>query len=190
MGVRRDTVTRYSREASDPARAAHDELGTQLSPAGAYPIVPGGADSPNYTIENVSGVLVGNSRRVRALSVSIQRVHLARTKKTTGVIVLQFSGALNAGNAQNIGNYSLASSPITRRQHTRAVALSQATYNPAYNTVRLVTHGPLVLNPTQRLTLFAAGLLDASNLALDGNHDGLPGGNCVVTISMSGATIA
>ena len=163
---------------------------TPLSPAGAYPIVAGGASSPNYAINYASGVLVVTPAPVRVLSVSIQAVRLGKTKKTTQVIVLQFSGALNAGDAQSIGNYSLATIPSNKKQKSKAVALSQATYNPANNTVRLVTRSPLVLNPPLKLTIYAAGLLDTLGRPLDGNHDGQPGGNCVVTLSKKGATIA
>ena len=58
------------------------------------------------------------------------------------------------------------------------------------NTVTLVTRSALVLNPPLKLTINAAGLLDSLGRPLDGNHDGQPGGNCVVTLSKSGASIA
>jgi hypothetical protein len=154
---------------------------TTHSPAGAYPIVAGGASSPNYAIRYANGVLVINPAPVRVLSVSVQAVRL---------IVLHFSGALNAGDAQSIGNYTLATIPSNKTQKSTAVALSQATYNPVNNTVTLVTRSALVLNPPLKLTINAAGLLDSLGRPLDGNHDGQPEGNCVVTLSKSGATIA
>ncbi len=163
---------------------------TAISPAGAYPIVPGGASSPNYAIAYASGVLVVTPAPVRVVSVSIQAVRLGKTKKTTQVIVIQFSGALDPGDAQSLGNYSLATIPSNKKQKSKAVALSQATYNPANNTVRLVTRSALVLNPPLKLTLLAAGLLDSLGRLLDGDDNGQPGGNSVVTLSKGGATIA
>ncbi len=163
---------------------------TSLSPADAYPIVPAGAISPNYAITYLNGVLVVTPAPVRVLSVSIQAVRLAKTKKTTKVIVIQFSGALNAADAQNVGNYGLATIPTNKKQKSKAVALSQATYNPVNNTVTLVTRSALVLNPPLKLTINAAGLLDSLGRPLDGDDNGQPGGNCVVTLSKSGATIA
>ena len=74
---------------------------TPLSPPGSYPIVAGGASSPNYAINYASGVLVVTPAPVEVLSVSIQAIRLGKSKHTTGVIVLQFSGALNAGSAQS-----------------------------------------------------------------------------------------
>ena len=155
---------------------------TPLSPAATYPIVVGGASSPNYAINYASGVLVVTPAPVRVLKVSIQAVRLGKTKKTTQVIVLQFTGALNAGNAQRIGNCSLATIPSNKKQKSKAVALSQATYNPANNTVRLVTRRPLVLNPPLKLTVYTARVLDTLGRPLDGDDDGAPGGNFVGTL--------
>jgi MBG domain (YGX type) len=164
-----------------PARLATQPTITtpaiSLSPAGAYPIVAGGASAQNYAINYASGVLIVTPAPVRVLSVSIQAVRLGKTKKTTQVIVLQFSGALNAGNAQSIGDYSLATIPSSKKQKSKPVALSQATYNTGNNTVRLVTRKPLVLNPPLKLTIDSAGLLDSLGRPLDGDHDGQAGGN-------------
>ncbi len=155
---------------------------TPFNPGGAYPIVANGASSPNYAINYVSGVLVVTPAPVRVLSVSFQAVRLGKIKKTTQVIVLQFSGSLNAGSAQNIGTYSLVTIPATKKQKSKPVPLSQAIYNPANNTVRLVTRKPLVLNPPLKLTINATGLLDSLNRPLDGDLDGWPGGTFVATL--------
>ena len=66
--------------------------------------------------------------------------------------------------------------------------MSQATYNPANNTVRLVTRKPLVLNPPLKLTINAAGLLDTLGRPLDGDHDGQPGGNFAASLRKNGVT--
>jgi len=158
---------------------------TPLSPAGTYPIVAGGASSPNYAINHASGVLVVTPAPVRVLSVSIQAIRLGKSKKTTQVIVLQFSKALNAVGDQGIGSYSLATIPSGKKQRSKAVALSRATYNPANNTVRLVTRRPLVLNPPLKLTINAARLFDTLGRPLDGDGDGQPGGNFVATLRRS-----
>ena len=156
---------------------------TPVSSAGAYPIVAGGASSPDYAINYASGVLVITPAPMRVLGVSIQSIRLGKTKKTTQVIVIQFSGSLNAGDAQNAGDYSVATISSNKKQKSKAVALSQANYNPANNTVRLVTRKPLVLNPSLKVTFNAAALLNAPAAPLDGNHDGQSGGNCVFTLS-------
>ena len=53
--------------------------------------------------------------------------------------------------------------------------------NAANNTVRLVTRKPLVLNPSVKMSIDAARLLDTLGRSLDGNHDGQPGGNFSAT---------
>jgi hypothetical protein len=73
---------------------------TSLSPAGAYPIAVGGASSPNYAINYGDGVLVVAPAPVRVSSVAFQKMRLGKSRKTTRVIVLQFSGALNTGDAR------------------------------------------------------------------------------------------
>jgi hypothetical protein len=163
---------------------------TSLSPAGTYPIVAGGASSLNYAINYAGGVLVVTPAPVRVLSVSIQAVRLGKTKKTTQVIVLQFSGSLNAGNAQNLGTYSLSTIPSNKKQKSKAVPVSQATYSPANNTVRLVTRSPLALSPPLKLTIGAARLFDDLGRPLDGDHDGQLGGSFLATLSKGRIAVA
>jgi hypothetical protein len=152
-----------------------------FSPAGSYPIVAGGASARNYAINYSSGVLVVTPAPVRVLSVSIQAIRLG--KKKTQVIVLQFSEPLNAGAARVLGDYSLATIPGSKKQRSKPVALSEATYDPANNTVRLVTRKALVLTPPLRLTINAAGLLDSLGRPMDGDRDGLPGGNFTASLT-------
>jgi hypothetical protein len=149
-----------------------------LSPAGTYPIVAGGASSPNYAINYANGLLFVAPAPVRVLRVSIQAVRLGKTKKTTQVIVLQFSGALNPACAQRISNYRLTTIPANKRQKSQSVSLSQAQYNAATNTVTLITRKPLVLNPPLKLTLSAGSLLDFYGHPLTGN--------CMATLSKGG----
>jgi hypothetical protein len=56
--------------------------------------------------------------------------------------------------------------PANKRQKSQAVALSQAQYNAATNTVTLFTRKPIVLNPSLKLTY---NLLDADNHSVSGS---------------------
>jgi hypothetical protein len=98
------------------------------------------------------------------------------------VIVLQFSESLNSVDAQLINTYNIVTVPQTKKQRSRSVAISRATYNATALTVTLATQKKLVLNPPLKLTISAAALLDALNRPLDGNNSGLPGANYVATI--------
>jgi hypothetical protein len=153
---------------------------TSRSPAGTYPIVVGGASSPNYAINYANGILVVTPAPVKVLKISIQAIRLGNSTKTTQVIVVQFSGAMNPADAQSISNYTLTTIPTSKSQKSQSVALSQAQYNAKTNTVTLITRKPLVLNPPIRLTLNAARLHDRYGRPLTGKS--------VATLSKSGVT--
>ena len=145
---------------------------TSRSPAGVYPILVAGACAHNYTITQVNGLLTVAATPVNVDKVSIQTIHLGRLglcKKTAKVIVVQFSGALNGLSAQNLNCYSLVTVP-SGKQKSKVVALSQAAYNPANNTVRLTTRKPLVLKPSLKLTVNGQGVFDSLDRPLGGNY--------------------
>jgi RHS repeat-associated protein len=129
---------------------------------------------------------------VTVLKVSIQKETVKKHKKET-VIVLQFSGALNASDAQNRLLFSLAPETVTKKHVIKLgkpVAPASAVFNASTNTVTLTPKKALVLNPPEQLTIISSGLLDTLGRALDGNDDGLPGGNFVATLSKQGITTA
>ena len=103
---------------------------------------------------------------MKVLKVSTEAVRLRKTKKTKQVIVLKFTGSLNVGTAQNIRDYSLTTKPANKRQKSRVIALSQAQYNAATNTVTVITRKPLVHNPSLKLTY---NLLDAYHHSVSGS---------------------
>ena len=126
---------------------------------------------------------------VTVLHVSLQKETVKKKKVT--VIVIQFSGALTASDAQNRLLYSLA--PETTKKHViklgKAVAPASAIFSSSKNTVTLTPKKALVLNPPQQLKINLARLLDAQGRQLDGNSDGIPGGNFVATLSKQGITL-
>jgi len=163
---------------------------TSASPAGTYPIVVTGASSPNYAIRFVNGTLTVTVTTAPATveAVSIQKVKKGK-HRTSQVIVLQFSEALNSADAQMINSYNLVTVPIKKKQHSKSVAIALASYNASRYTVTLTTRKKLVLNPPLKLTIIAVALLDAFNRPLDGNDSGLPGANYVATISKGHVTV-
>ena len=117
----------------------------------------------------------------------LERVGLMNVRtgknKTTEVIELHFSEALNAGNAQNTSDFSLVTIPKKKKQRSAPVALAGASYNAANFTVILTPRKRLVLNPPIRLTVVATSLLDAEDRPLDA------GVNIVAVLSPNGARI-
>jgi hypothetical protein len=159
---------------------------TSASPAGSYPITVSGAASPNYKITYTDGTLTVTPVPVppaTVQSISIQKIKTGK-RKTTQVIVLQFNEALNAGDAQNLGAYGLATVVKSKKQKSKPVALSQATYNATAFTVTLTPRKPLVLSPALQLTVKAAGLRDALGRPLNN------GANVMAILSKGGATVS
>ena len=101
--------------------------------------------------------------------------------KMTPAIVLQFSGALRAADAQYLGDYSLATMAKSKKQRSKPVPLSQARYNAAAHTVTLFTRKPLVMSKPLQLTVKVGKLLDSQGLTLAG------GTNVVTILSKTGA---
>jgi hypothetical protein len=161
---------------------------TPSSAPGNYPITVGGASSPNYSITYAPATLTVTLPLANVENVSIQNIKLSRHKSVKG-IVLQFNEALDAATAQKINSYSLATMPKNKRQKSKPVALSKATYDASTFTVTLFTKKALALNPPLSLTVKAASVLDSLGRELDGNDSGQPGGNFTAILSKAGVTV-
>jgi hypothetical protein len=122
----------------------------------------------------------GGSAPTAVESASIEKVKTGKHAKTEA-IVLQFTEALNAADAQNIANFGLVTLPRSKKQKSKPYALKTASYNPATDRVTLTTRKALVFSSPLELTVKAAGLLDAQGNPLDG------GANEVLMLSKSGA---
>jgi hypothetical protein len=103
-------------------------------------------------------------------------------KVKTSQIVIQFSGAVNAGTAVNVANYELEVVQRSRHHPKKLVALAQATYDSAKHTVTLRPRQALASNESYHLRIVAGGLLDSQGSSLDGNRDGRPGGDFGATL--------
>ncbi len=96
--------------------------------------------------------------------------------------VLTFDEALDAVRATNLANYRL-----TTPNGRRAFAFNAATYDAATRTVALRLARPLRLRALYRLTVRGSdgGLIDAAGNAMDGDGDGLPGGDLAIRFDRS-----
>ncbi len=170
---------------------------TAGSPAGTYPITVGGASSSNYQITYVAGTLTITPATVSPTPTPtpsptsppamLERVSIQKVKsgkhKTTSVIVLQFSEALNAGDAQALGAYGLATVAKSKKQKSKPVALAGATYNASTFAVTLTPRKALAAGAAMELTVHAASLLDATGRPLDN------GVNATAVLSKGGGMI-
>ncbi|MFI5460129.1 MAG: RHS repeat-associated core domain-containing protein [Isosphaerales bacterium] len=132
---------------------------------------------------------------VESLQVEKIKVGKGKKAKKETVLVLQFSGALNAGAADNANAYELApvitvkatgkgkhKKPPTTKLGT-PVKLASAVYTAANNEVTLTPRGTLNLTKPEELIVKAALVTDTLGRPIDGNDDGQPGGDFVATIS-------
>ncbi|MFI5459893.1 MAG: beta strand repeat-containing protein [Isosphaerales bacterium] len=170
-----------------PPPVLHSAASPSSAP-GNYTITVGGASSPNYTITYVPGTLTVILAPATVESVSIQKIKLSKHKTVQG-IVLQFSEALDSATAQSISSYTLATVPKNKKQKSKPVRLSGASYSSSAFTVTLLTRKTLALKPRLELTVKAASLLDALGRELDGNDSGQSGANFTAVLSKAGTSV-
>jgi hypothetical protein len=167
------------------------------SQAGSYPITPAGLTSSNYAISYQTGTLTVSSQPVSPTAlVTVQSVQWQSEKlsrhKTAKVLVVTFSGALNANDAQNTLAYNLVAAGKDKRFGTKddkPVKIASAAYNSGANTVTLKPKGT-VPNQTLQLTIPSGLVLDLEGRQIDGNRDGQPSGNFVGTFGKQGISLA
>ncbi len=136
---------------------------------------------------------------VESLQVEKIKVGKGKKAKKETVLVLQFSGALNAGAADNANAYELApvitvkatgkgkhKKPPTTTLGT-SVKLASAVYTS--NQVTLTPRGTLNLAKPEELIVKAALVTDTLGRQIDGNDNGQAGGNYIATISGSRVTV-
>ena len=138
---------------------------------------------------------------VESLQVEKIKVGKGKKAKKETVLVLQFSGALNAGAADNANAYELApvikvkatgkgkhKKPATTKLGT-PVTPASAVYTASNNQVTLTPRGTLNLTKPEELIVKAALVTDTLGREIDGNDDGQPGGDYIATISGSRVTV-
>jgi hypothetical protein len=117
-------------------------------------------------------------------------------KHLVSEILVTFSGAVNAAEAQQTGVYRL----VTPGKHDSftaknagTVKLRSALYNAASNTVTLTPKKAVPLSKPVELTINGnapSGLQDSLGRLIDGDRDGTPGGDAAAVLRRSGAVIS
>jgi RHS repeat-associated protein len=122
-----------------------------------------------------------------------------KAKKET-VIVVSYSGALNASAADNASAYEIAPvltikasgkgknhKPATTKLGT-PIPFASASYTASNNQVILTPRGTLNSSKPEELIINAALVTDTFGREIDGNDDGQPGGDYIATINGSRVT--
>ncbi len=130
-------------------------------------------------------------------SLQVEKIKVGKGKKAPKetVLVLQFSGALNAAAADNVNAYELASvitvkatgkgkhkQPPTTKLG-KPVTPAKAVYTASNNEVTLTPRGTLNLTKPEELIVDAVLVTDTLGREIDGNDDGQPGGDYIATIN-------
>ena len=111
-------------------------------------------------------------------------------------ITVDFSGAVNVAEADSVAIYRLVL-PGKRGSFTaknaRAIGLRSAVINAGNTEVTLTPKRPFALTKPVQLTVNGeppSGLEDSEGRLIDGNHDGVAGGNGVAVLRLKGATLS
>jgi Beta-propeller repeat len=96
------------------------------------------------------------------------------------ILVISFDQPLDPSSAQNMNNY------VITDRNGRAVPIKSASYDPATQTVTLRPSRRMNFHHRYKLTISGLapnGVTNARRLPLDGNRDGLPGGDYHAVVS-------
>jgi hypothetical protein len=111
-------------------------------------------------------------------------------------VLMTFSGAVNAAEAENPAIYRLVL-PGKKGSYTarnaKVIQLKSAGFDAATGTVTLIPGKPFALTKPVQLVIAGlppSGLQDSSSRYIDGAHTGAPGSNAVAILSGGGATVA
>jgi len=137
---------------------------------------------------------------VQSLNVETIKVGKGKKAKKETVLVLAFSGALNAVSADNARAHAIA--PVIKVKATgkgknrkppttklgAPVAPASAVYTAANNGLTLTPKGKLTATKPEELIVKAALVTDTLGRQIDGNDDGKAGGDYIATINGSRVT--
>ena len=165
------------------------------SGAVAYAItITASSIDPRYNTLTAAPVALTNINLPPVTVSGVQVVRVKVKKTRTQAIAVGFGRSINAGSATNLGNYRLIGAGRDRKFGTRddvRLNLASASYNAATNTVTLSPNRKVSLTsgPVQ-LRVIGAGLLDGNGRPVDGNRDGLVGGDLLATINKKRVTLS
>lgn len=118
------------------------------------------------------------SPTVRLVSTSV-----AAVGKGNSVVVLRFSGSVEASSARDLKNFRLMTM-VKKGRHTvsHAILLKSAIYNDATKTITLTARKKFVPSTKTYLQVIGDGLRDDYGRNLDVNQDGIAGGVVIESI--------
>jgi hypothetical protein len=110
-------------------------------------------------------------------------------------IIVDFSGPINAAQAENVAAYRLAGANRKRSftaRNSHAMRLRSAVFDPANDTATLILRRADARSKPIQLTINGtppSGLQDSFGRLIDGDDNGMAGGNLVAVIRRTGVTL-
>ncbi len=110
-------------------------------------------------------------------------------------VIVTFSGAVNAAEADNLATYRLATAGKKgsfTAKNAQVIKLKSAVYDAADDTVTLIPKKAFALTKPVQLRIDGlppSGLQDSSGRFIDGDDNGTSGSNAIAILSRAGATI-
>jgi hypothetical protein len=110
-------------------------------------------------------------------------------------VIVTFSGAVNAAEADDPALYRLATAGKKgsfTAKNAKVIKLGSAMYNSGNDTVTLIPRKPFALAKPVQLQVMGlppSGLQDSTGRYIDDGHNGTAGGNAVAIFSRGGAAI-
>jgi hypothetical protein len=156
-----------------------------------------GGSTANCAITDMPGTLtVTASTTMPPPLVTMTTVHPVTNKKhLVTQILVSFSGAVNAGEADNLATYRLARAgkkgSFTAKS-AQAIKLKSAVYNPATDSVTLTPKKAFALTKPVQLVVDGvppSRLQDSFGRFIDGDHNDQAGGKAVAILSRGGVAL-
>jgi RHS repeat-associated protein len=129
--------------------------------------------------------------------VTLRNVQLTFNKKHQVIqIIVDFSGPVNAGQADSLATYRLTTAGKRgsfAAKNAKSISLKSAMYSDSTDSVTLAPKKPFGLTKPVQLRVDGvppSGLTDEFGRLIDGNADGQPGGDAVAVLRRSRVTLA
>jgi hypothetical protein len=128
--------------------------------------------------------------------VTVSNIQLVTNKRhQVTEILISFSGAVNAAEAQDLGEYSLVMAGKRgsfTAKNARHIKLKAASYDAANDTVTLIPRKAFALTKKVQLEVDGvppSGVQDSLGRLIDGAHTGHAGSNAVAILSRGGVSM-
>ena len=166
------------------------------APVGTYSVTINANDngvpsqSASKTIQITVKPVPAPPALIKPLSITAVRL---KTGQVTSINI-SFSDALDATSANRLSNFQIISSAGKDKKFgTKDDVLfkvASVKYNAATKTITIVPSGKLIVSATGLYTIRASGLTDSLGRAIDGNRDGLAGGDLIAKLTKSAINLS